>query len=223
MSSFSLADKNFFNKKQGRPHGGTLWIVKNNLKIKDYSVLSEQISKITIELSPYQEFTIYGNWLGYDDTRNRTGSFSAFQNNLTLLASEMDLSKVKEESCIVIGDFNADLNRNKRFDKYLNNYLRENGLVACENLFEQSELNYTYKKGKTTAYIDHALCVADDNHFVTGYGILNDPENASDHFPIKIQTEFTTHEAAPKNLIQNKKKKHNFKWSKEFKDLFNKY
>ena len=65
----------------------------------------------------------------------------------------MDLSKVNEESCIVIGNFNADLNRNKRFDKYLNNYLRENGLVACENLLEQSELNYTYKKCKTMRMI----------------------------------------------------------------------
>ena len=184
--------------------------------------MSEQISKIVIELNSFQEFTIYGNWLGYDDTRDRAGSFSAFQNNLTFLASEVESLKAKQEPFILIGDFNADLKRKRRFDKYLNTFLQDNELVACENLFEPSEINYTYKKGKTTAYIDHALCASHENQFISNYEIMNDPENASDHFPIKIQAEFAACNVVPYKPIQ-KRKKHNFKWTKEFKDLFNKY
>ena len=77
-----LGRKKFLCK--GRPHGGILWIVRNNLKIKDFVILSEQISKIVIELNQYQEFTIYGNWLGYD-SRNRASTLSSFQTILTLL------------------------------------------------------------------------------------------------------------------------------------------
>ena len=105
--------------------------------------MSEQVSKVIIVLNKFQDFTIYGSWLGYYDTRNRAGSFSAFQNNLTLLASEIELLNAKESHFLLIGDFNADLNRKRRFDKYLNNYLHDNDLVACEKLFKKSDLNYT--------------------------------------------------------------------------------
>ena len=223
-SSFSLAEKNFFSKKQGRPHGGTLWIIRKNLKIKDYVVLSEEISKIIIETNQFQEFTIYGNWLGYDDSRNRASSFSAFQNNLTLLASEIEFLNAKESQFLLVGDFNADLKRKRRFDKYLSSYLHENKLIACEDLFEKGDLNYTYKKGKNKAYIDHAICAANNNQFITGYGVLNDPENASDHLPLKIQAEFTEFATGPTDSIEKRKlKKHNFKWSNEFKVSFNKH
>ena len=86
-------------------------------------------------------------------------------------------------------------------------FLQANNLVSCENLFEPSELSYTYKKGKNTAYIDHAICAANDNHFITGYGILDDADNASDHFPIKVETEFSLIEEPSISIAAKKKKK----------------
>ena len=89
-----------------------------------------------------------------------------------------------------MGDFIADLNRKRRFDKHFNKCMASNNLSVCENLFAAGELNYTYKKGRTTAYIDHALCRSDNNEFITAYNILNDPEDTSDHQPIRIEIEY---------------------------------
>ena len=71
---------NFFYKTQGRPHGGILWLIANKLKIKDFIILSKQISKLTSELNFSNTLAIYGIWFGFDDNKNRIGSLSAFKN-----------------------------------------------------------------------------------------------------------------------------------------------
>ena len=207
-SSFTLSDKNFFNRRQGRPHGGVLWLIEKKLKIRDFVLLSDQISKIIIELNNNTSIAIYGVWLGFDDTQNRAGSFAAFQNNLLILESELSILNATETPFVFMGDFNADLNRKRRFDKHFNKFMVSNNLSACENLFATGELKYTYKKGRTTAYIDYALCRSDNNEFITAYNILNDPEDTSDHQPIRIEIEYDStslhvSESAPKNSKRN--------------------
>ena len=187
LSDYTLAEKEFFQKKKGRPFGGSLWIIRNDLKIKDFCILSGQISKIVIEINSFENLAIYGVWLGYDDSKNRINSNQAFLSNLAILESEVSLNLSTETSFIIVGDFNADLKRNRRFDKHLSTFMNSNNLVACENLFNTKDINYTYEKGKHLAYIDHAICHLKDSKLVTGYGILNDPDNASDHQPLKIE------------------------------------
>ena len=222
-SDFSLAEKEFFEQKKGRPFGGTLWIIRNNLKIKDYFILSGQISKVVIELNSLEVLVIYGVWLGFDDSKNRQNSNQSFLNNLSILEGEISMNLATETAFVIVGDFNADLHRNRRFDKHLCNFLNNNSLVACENLFKSDDLNYTYKKGKNFAYIDHAICLKTAK-FITGYGVLYDPDNVSDHQPIKIEIEYnkineTSTDSIP---ILKKTKIHKFNWTKEFCDLFNK-
>ena len=124
-SGFSLAEKEFFNKKRGRPFGGTLWAIRHEINVKEYVILSNQISKITIQLNTIEELVIYGVWLGFDDSNNRAKSNQEFPNNLDFLQSEITYLNCAETSYIILGDFNADLNR--RFDKHLKKFL------ACLN------------------------------------------------------------------------------------------
>ena len=115
------------------------------------------------------------------------------------------------------------MRRNRRFDKHLGNFLNKNNFDACENLFKSDEHNYTYKKGKNFAYIDHAICLKTAK-FITGYGVLKDPENVSDHHPIKIEIEYNkiSETSTDPTRIQTKPKIHKFNWTKEFCDSFNK-
>ena len=197
------------------PHGGMLWLVSNKLNIKDFVQLSEQISKIVIEINRATDLSLHGIWLGFDDNRNRAGSFLAFKNNLLILEAELKILDATEAPFIFMGDFNADLNRKRRFDKYLNNFLSENSLKACESLFEKCELNYTYKKGKSTAYIDHAICRLQNNEYITHYSILNDPGNTSDYQPIKLEIECDSIDQSSEVTanINSKRKIHQFKWN----------
>ena len=224
LSHFNLANKKFFEKKQGRPHGGVLWLVSNKLILKDFVQLSDQISKIVIQINQVTDLTIYGVWLGFDDTQNRAESFSSFKNNLLILESELKIPDATEAPFVFVGDFNADLNRKKRFDNYLNKFLVENNLISCESIFEKSELNYTYKKGKNTAYIDHAICRIKHNEYITHYSILNDPENASDHQPIQIEVVCDSFDKPSETIVEKDKNKiHHFKWNEIFKKSFNKF
>jgi hypothetical protein len=58
-------------------------------------------------------------------------------------------------SVIIIGDLNADLKRNKRFDVYLNNFIFNNSLVLISPSLNINQ--YSYKKGDYTATLDHCI------------------------------------------------------------------
>ena len=160
-----------------------MWVLRSDLEIKEYIAFNEQVSKISIKLNKDVDLVLFGIWLGFDDSKNRAISNAAFLNNLALLENEINTLKAIETPFLLFGDFNADLNLNKRFDKHLKEFLTTNKLMSWEQAFTQSDIDYTYKKGKTKAYIDH-IFYSEKTNFIVDYQILNDSEDVSDHRPI---------------------------------------
>ena len=105
---------------KGRPYGGRCWVVRKSLKVIEYVSLSNALSKITIEDLKGSRVSVFGIWQPFDD-----GSllrFSSLQSNLSMLAAELML--VNDVFSLIVGDFNADFNRGRRFDKEID---------VCEN------------------------------------------------------------------------------------------
>ena len=95
---------------------------------------------------------------------------------------EADMTHFKDLNCVVMGDFNADINRNKRFDGLLRNFLVR---AKLELLTESSgEYTHTYSKGSYSARIDHILANSSTAARVINHEVLNWPECLSDHNPV---------------------------------------
>ena len=96
------------------------------LKIKDYFILSGQISKVVIILYSLEVLVICGVWLGFDDSKNRQNSYQSFLNNLSIFEGEITMNLATETAFVIVGDFNADLHKYRRFDKHFSNFLNNN-------------------------------------------------------------------------------------------------
>ena len=56
-------------------------------------------------------------------------NLSEFQSCIQVISELFSFYQSKMHSVLIIGDFNADLLRNKRFDIYLNNFIVNNLMV----------------------------------------------------------------------------------------------
>jgi hypothetical protein len=86
-------------------------------------------------------------------------------------------------SVLIIGDFNADLLRNKRFDIYLNNIIVNNLMVIVSPSLDSSQ--FSYEKGDYSAMLDH--CIS-SNYDMVDYScsLVDNVINLSDHIPLKV-------------------------------------
>ena len=53
-------------------------------------------------------------------------AFNSFRGNLELLETELKSNRREQIECYLMGDFNADQTRGKRFDKYFVEFLKLN-------------------------------------------------------------------------------------------------
>jgi hypothetical protein len=120
----------------------------------------------------------------------------------------------------VMGDFNCDLNRSKRFDKLLKKFLNQNNLVDGISLFNHNE-NHTYEKGDYRSVIDHIICNQCLLSKISKCAILADDLNTSDHRP--VAAEFELEQIAVNTDANIKSRFHFFKWDDDqFKDAYTK-
>jgi len=129
-------DKHSFStcgaKRRGRPFGGTCWVVKESLKIASHDQLSEYISKVSIECTGARKIHVYGVWFSFDD-----GSFekySLFLSGLSVL--EAEIKSNSDDDIAIIGDFNADFHRGKRFDIALRKFVNDSGVQDLSSKFD---------------------------------------------------------------------------------------
>ena len=115
-----------------------------------------------------------------------------FQLSLTLARTIAHEFKSRNIPVILAGDFNADLNRNNKFDIILKNFIKENNFLALKNqntqnyfTFKSSLINETYY----TSSIDHFLFYGPQlpTSFINPvFQIYSDAANLSDHNPINL-------------------------------------
>ena len=148
---------------------------------------------------------LIGVYIPFDD--NSAYRYAQLKSTLELIASIIEDNL--DKTVLVVGDFNADLKREKRYDKLLNEFVRDNELDCYDYLFENASKT-TYKNGKYTSHIDHILGLHKNFDKVETCEIIYNELNLSDHNAICLKL---------KNLNpilstddKNWKKFHKFAW-----------
>ena len=196
-------------KKRGRPFGGRCWAVRNNLTIVDYSELSHSISKITVVGDNIERTCILGIWQPFDDQTPE--KLALLHSTLSILASEVLNA---ENDLFIIGDFNADFNRNKRFDKLFDKFISEHNVKNVADLFDKSDVT-TYHKGTYSATLDHICCNESALDKVFFFDVLHDASDTSDHQAVSCSVRSkvsSSNSRSTDNNLTARKKRHIFPW-----------
>jgi hypothetical protein len=228
-SEFTVFSKqNFEINSRGRPFGGTGWIIDKELKIIHQEFINDRLSYITIEHKNIK-WIVIGVYMPFDN--NKIDSFSEYETNLSIISELIITYKRMGNYNIVIGgDFNADLKRNKKFDKCLLKFVKKEKLVIpiFENV-NQSKVDYTYFVNNYNACLDH-IFVFNTNEFINNNlskikSMINeDTINTSDHHSVSIEIffkELNLNETESFVNLENKKKKEESKFIKIYPDLDN--
>ena len=123
-----------------------------------------------------QNYNLVGVWVPFDNgSKERLVNFKSF---LSCMESILDV--YDNERVILLGDWNCDLNRGKRFDKLLSRFIVENKLNDCFNLFDP-KIDHTYKKKNYKSNIDHIIVRSSEEKLITDFDVYDDVINFSDH------------------------------------------
>ena len=186
----------------GRGYGGVTVIVKNNasFSIKEISTASDRI----VAVGMYDKYdrliqVICSAYLPYfDGDKARLAQYietiDALQSIIDTFAGVAPFK--------ILGDFNTQLPMSRRLNKHwhrekgftiyssiLYDFLVHNNLTSADLHFKQNP-RYTFFCHTSNRYtwIDHILCNMNDMNRVNARSIIQeDPENVSDHLPIRIQ------------------------------------
>ncbi len=152
------------------------------------------------------KWLIIGVYMPYDN--NKIDNFSEFETNLAIISELIKSYKRMGDYNIVIGgDFNADLNRNKKFDKNLVKFVKTEKLFICKNL-NPHDIEYTYFSNNYTARLDH-IFILNTNDFTNNNlskifsTISEDDINCSDHHPVSIEIDFSNILSKENDIITN--------------------
>ncbi|RMZ94546.1 hypothetical protein BpHYR1_046129, partial [Brachionus plicatilis] len=128
-------------------------------------------------------------------------SFSEFNTNLIILESELKSNRDKKQPFIILGDWNADVQRGKRFDLSFKNFITRNDLILSDNV-TNSDCSFTYRNGTYNAWLDHAVWCSKNSKFINSEClVLNEIDNPSDHLPICLKFKVNSSHANP-NFIK---------------------
>ena len=217
-------------KNKGRPFGGIGLVFDSSFKVIEYSFLNRYLSFFHLKQNNF-ELIVIGAYMPFDDSKKRDESKSIYE--LTLSYIHVLIKKYKNLfiPVILLGDFNADLNRysNNRFDSLLRNFVEDNNLIILDKIFPQ-KFNYTFSPNGHSSEIKSKI----DNIFIPKsmydcfinpkYEILNHVTNTSDHLAINMQFEYKLNES----LMRSNEKSNFFRVTPDFENpliynLYNKY
>ncbi|RMZ99261.1 hypothetical protein BpHYR1_047827, partial [Brachionus plicatilis] len=168
---------NNYNGK-GRPYGGVGWIVSKKLE-KRYSVKLHTKRITSLEIG---NLTLIGVYLTANNSKNE--SMIEHIIDIKDLETLIDELKRKNKEYIIVGDFNSDPIRNKKFDRELISLLSKRNLKCIEKEFDNFE--YTYSNDQHKSFIDHIVTTIETSNRVLNVTIVRpDPLNQSDHLPLK--------------------------------------
>ena len=184
-----------FSPSKGRPFGGRSFIISKKVEIINHDFINQHIATLSIN-SNNKTFSIIACYLPYVNGSNL--NLSEFQSCLQVIKGLLSYFQSKMHSVLIIGDLNADLKRNKRFDVYLSNFIINNSLVLISPSLDINQ--YSYEKGDYTATLDH--CISSNFEIVDlNCSFIDSVINLSDHKPLQISINWLSNNIVNKNFI----------------------
>ena len=174
---------------KGRPFGGQCWVLDKMIKLIEHRFINRHISYVHVNVEGL-EIVVLGVYMPFNNSKKSNESKSMFELVLSIIISIVHEFKSRNLPDILTGDFNADFNRNNRFDIILKNFIKDHDFILLDNLNSQN--SYTYKSSfinntHTTVNIDHfILCgpTIPTSFTNPNFAIHEDISNLSDHNPI---------------------------------------
>ncbi|RNA14535.1 hypothetical protein BpHYR1_003725 [Brachionus plicatilis] len=203
QSDMELINK---NKYHGRPFGGKCWLINKKLEVLSCDFDNPNFSVIKVKYENHA-LTLAGVWIPYNNGKKKR--LLNFRSTISALESLMELNQ--SEKVILLGDWNCDLSRKRKFDIIFKKFINDNDLVSCTTLF-YNQVNYTYMKGNYYLNIDHILVRRSDSNNITDCTIGFDHENLSDHNPVSCFLQSDNLNQAPVDHAYTHKSFHHFDW-----------
>lgn len=205
-SDYSMTDF----KRRGRPFGGRAWIIRKNIRMKSYIKYNKNISVIEIYINDQVEsLNIVGVWLPFDD--GTVESWSELNSAYSVIETIV-LGLADTQNMVIIGDWNSDMARGKRFDRRMERFIDENKMFLCNRKMNYND--YTYQNGGYFSVIDNCVCDCYFSKYVKNFSIIYDDLNLSDHCPINVELDLIIKNTSTNNLLNfvNENKFHKFPW-----------
>ena len=187
---------------RGRPFGGQAWLIDKSYEILDNKFLNRHVSYVHIK-KHNTDIIIIGCYLPFEDSKKKLEAKSMYELSLNLIASIINIAESNSFPFFIVGDFNADLNRNHSFDNILKQFVNDYDLLSVINQFPQ-HTNYTYQhtnnNQKFTHNLDHIFTKVDPyNITIKNCMILDDTTNMSDHNAVHLELEILSDNNNNKN------------------------
>jgi hypothetical protein len=148
---FHKSDMNIAPSK-GRLYGGRTIIIKKHIIVKNFNFINKRLAFITIVLNE-KFFTFITVYLPYDNNTNF--NFTEFQSSLQIILELFLFYTVNKHLVFIVGDFNADVTRNNRFDIFFKNFIINNDLsfISPSNNINK----FSYHNDQYKAKLDHCI------------------------------------------------------------------
>ena len=165
---------------RGRPYGGRAFIINKNVKVIKYEFINKYLAVLVFISNNCYLCNIY-TYMPYDD--NSQLSLSEYQSCLQIIVELSKFYSSKNYMVFILGDFNADLLRGKRFDNILLDFVSMNEFEVISPSYDPQ--SFTYIKGDYTANLDHCIVLKNSisNYFSK---VIDNDINLSDHKPVFI-------------------------------------
>ena len=154
IKQMASSSNNFFYHKsdmkvraKGRPFGGQLWLVNKKFNIIECNFLCRHSSYVNFMINNI-EFLCVGLYLPFDDSKNKDNSKAIFELTLSKVLALIERHKDKNIPIILMGDFNADIHRNNRFDDILKKFILDNEMIVLDDIANTSDhraINYSFQ------------------------------------------------------------------------------
>ena len=189
---------------KGRPFGGRSFIVNKRIKIIKYEFINRFLATLTC-CDYNRTFSIISCYFPFDNGSQL--NLSEFQSCLQVAFELLCFFENLKHTVFIIGDFNADLLRKKRFDLIFMNFIIKNNLTTLSNSF--NPFLSSYMKGDYVAKLDHCLTSLPLINFkISKSEYMDDVINLSDHKPLLIKiiwnSKFIFQTQSNENLFCNK-------------------
>jgi hypothetical protein len=140
--------------------------------------VNEVISEVKLATQEGIEMIIIGVYVPFDN-----GSFirySEYYANLAYIGNIFD--ECEEQQILLMGDFNSDLERGRRFDIMLKAFIHEMKLTCLE--YDFHDIHFIYTNNHYKSHIDHVIGNEKVRINTIKCYIFDDLINLSDHNPI---------------------------------------
>ena len=171
---------------EGRPYGGCgiIWRRNLNFRVLPISTSSSRLCCSVLELNSIKILAACA-YMPCDCSFNNSSNIDEFCSVLE------ELSRVCIEQNIDFivfgGDLNTDLKRSSPHTLLLNQFMANENLKSCLK-YHGSKVTYTFesKINNAMSLIDHFYVTENLFNFITGYEVLIDVDNPSDHVPVTV-------------------------------------